>query len=334
MPRRARRSELAESHATLEALRRRVPALVGGADRAIATFARDPACRSLGFVSYEELLGRLLDGRPILRALVGKSRRASETRDGARESGREDPAGKSPRQGRKRNDRTEAVDKLAQLVAKLAQTETELAEIVGKIEETLAHVEAQGIHRQAAFPTFEEYLERAFGPDVELAALLAARASRAQPAGEPGSDGAASSDLRDAASIDASLFGGTGFLTPEPSAGMADTPISPEVLTAQPAPPARLPNAVLGVLFVAAVVGAVLGWRSGGRPADAATKAHASVVHASDAQAQHGSTPHESAPHESKPSPHEPQGVHAAQEKSPSPVQEHAPAPHASSPSH
>lgn len=221
------RANLASSLERIDQRRQRVEHRVTEARTHIEGFVDAGGAELAGFDNDSELLNRLLFGRPHLQALIG-SLAENDTK-------RRRPKVLVPRAARATtgdrpspSNRMEALSKVVSLVSRL---EDGIARDVRALQDQLATIDRDGQWRDCAYLSYEEFLERALGPDPRLSLLLSvepppkadalARVSRTQAMIEPMPTSMGSHDASSRTSMtppSSSSFGGS--LPPAPTASM------------------------------------------------------------------------------------------------------------------
>jgi hypothetical protein len=163
MPRTQRARRLADAVATFERLERRIAKTERAARAAVEAFSQCAASRELGFSGRLDVVDRVLRDHPYLGALGWES----------------EAEGAPTAAGRPR--RPAAIAKMARLVARLDAFEEALAEDVGVARAALATIENEELYREAAIPSFEEFVERGIGPSPKLSTLLVVTATERRP---------------------------------------------------------------------------------------------------------------------------------------------------------
>lgn len=180
------RANLASSLERIDQRRQRVEQRVFEARTCISEFVAVGGARIAGFDTDAELLSRLLFGRPHLHALLGilgdEGHRLPAPKDEprrspkrSREPSKEHP---KPQLGKElvptdvRGSPSDRIAALSRVVSLVSRLEDGIARDVRTLQEQLAAIDRDGQWRECAYLSYEEFLERALGPDPRLSLLL------------------------------------------------------------------------------------------------------------------------------------------------------------------
>lgn len=149
------RGNLASTLDRIDERRRRIERRVSETRGRIERFIESGGARLAGFEHDSDLYERLLADRPNLHALLGPMP------DGTHEL----PEGDRPSP-------SERIAALSRMVASVARSEEAIARDVKALQDQLATIERDQQWKECAYRSYEEFMERALGPDPRLSLFI------------------------------------------------------------------------------------------------------------------------------------------------------------------